>query len=74
MAGVDRHDQLSSYYRIGIGSHKWWRYVFFFLVNTAVTNAWILWKKADEHPNNMKKFDQMKFRLHLADQLRGGYA
>ena len=74
MAGVDKQDQLSSYYRIGRASHKWWRYIMFFLINTAVTNAWILWKKSDDHPAEMQKFDHLKFRLHLADELRGGFA
>ena len=38
------------------------------------TNTWILWKKSDDHPAEMQKFDHLKFCLYLADELRGGFA
>ena len=40
MSGVDRMDQLRSYYSLGRAGRRWWKYIF---------NAYILWKKMN-HP------------------------
>ncbi|XP_048577203.1 piggyBac transposable element-derived protein 4-like [Nematostella vectensis] len=42
MGGVDRADQLRSFYSSGWQSRKWYKYVFWFLFNLAVTNAFVL--------------------------------
>ena len=48
--GVDKLDQIASYYSFLHKSVKWWRKVFFWLLEVAVINAFIIHKKleADE--------------------------
>ncbi|KAG8230671.1 hypothetical protein J437_LFUL010485 [Ladona fulva] len=36
MGGVDRADQFRSYYGFGRTTKKWWKYLFAFVVNTAI--------------------------------------
>ena len=74
MGGVDLNDQLCSYYRIGRASHKWWRYIFWFLLNISITNAWILYKCSTHQPPIPTNYDHLKFRLELASLLRAGYS
>ena len=45
MIGVDRMDQLASYYSFTHKSVKWWRKVFFCLLEVAVVNTYIIHKK-----------------------------
>lgn len=68
MGGVDRYDQLRENYEIGRKSTKWWFRIFYYLLDMAVINAFILMKI-----NNTKN-DQLKFRINLARQLIGGYS
>ena len=56
MGGVDRGDQLLSYYGFAHRTRKWWRRVFFFLLDTAVVNSYILY--TEEHPNKKKRMTQ----------------
>ena len=49
MRGVDRGDQLHTYYKIGRRSRKWWKIIFFYIVECAVLNAFILDKSV--HPS-----------------------
>ena len=43
MNGVDRHDQLTSYYGFSHRSKKWWKRGFFHLIEMAIVNAHILY-------------------------------
>ena len=77
MRGVDRADQLQSYYNIGRRSRKWWRRVFFYIVECCVQNAFVLdltLQPADHARVGRQKRDMMKFRLELASQLIGGFS
>ena len=42
MGGVDHADQLRECYSVGCASHKWYRYIFWYLINTSICNAFIL--------------------------------
>ena len=42
MRGADRGDQLESYYNVGRRSTKWWRRVFFYLLECCALNAYVL--------------------------------
>ena len=70
MGGVDRGDQLCGYYSCKIKSRKFYKYIFFFLFDVAITNAYILHKNytPEPKPRNMKEF-----RLRLATGLIGDY-
>ena len=45
MLGVDKLDQMMSYYSFLHKSIKWWRKVFFWIVEMIVVNAYIIHKK-----------------------------
>ncbi len=70
MGGVDRGDQLRGYYSCRTKSKKFYKYVFMFLFDVAITNAYILYKHANAHPKlkNIKEF-----RLQLAKKLIAQY-
>ena len=70
MAGVDKGDQLRRYYRLGLKFMKNYKYIFFFLLDTAITNAYILYSNFTP---TSKKLKQKEFRLQLAQQLIGDY-
>ena len=42
MGGVDRMDQLRSYYSVGRAGRRWWKYIFWGLLNIGIINAYIL--------------------------------
>lgn len=50
--GVDRNDQLVSYYPFNRKSMKWWKKMFFHLFIRSVVNSFILFKKTRENPNH----------------------
>ena len=66
MGGVDLHDQLQVYYSIGRKGMKWWRRVFWRLVEISVLNSYVL---RNEVHGKSRKLTQKKFRLELAYSL-----
>ena len=69
MGGVDLNDQLCMYYKAGRPSHKWWIYIFWFLINVAITNSWILFKESGRAAN----YSHVKFCMELAELLKGNF-
>ncbi|XP_050301509.1 piggyBac transposable element-derived protein 4-like [Anthonomus grandis grandis] len=53
---VDKFDQNLSYYKIDRKSHKWWHRIFFFFLDAAVVNAFVLYKGLQLPPLSMKDF------------------
>ena len=45
MGGVDLFDMLSAIYRIDHESVKWYRRIFYWALNVACINSWILYKR-----------------------------
>ncbi|XP_003381869.1 hypothetical protein Tsp_07558 [Trichinella spiralis] len=45
MGGIDLKNMLSVLYRIEHKSRKWTRRIFFWIISTAMTNAWQLYKR-----------------------------
>ena len=45
MLGVDKLDQFASYYSFLHKSVKWWRYVFFWMLEVAVVKSYLIYKK-----------------------------
>ena len=41
MGGVDRGDQLRGYYRCKVKSRTFYKYIFYFIIGVAITNAFI---------------------------------
>ena len=69
MGGVDRADQLRSFYCSGWQSKKWYRYIFWFLFNVSVCNAFVL---ESEHIGS--KRESVYFKLDLTQQLIDGFS
>ena len=67
--GVDIFDQFRSKYLVGRPSKKWWKYVLFSLINTAIIDAFLIMKRSVRVQN--KKYRQLDFRMALAQLLIG---
>nr|XP_042912958.1 piggyBac transposable element-derived protein 4-like [Parasteatoda tepidariorum] len=58
MGGVDLADQNRKYYNTSRKSRKWWQYLFWFLLDTAVNNSFILYSLSNtEEKKHMKLLD-----------------
>ena len=66
MGGVDKADQLLSYYGFSHRTVKWWRRAFFHLFDQAIVNAYILYRISEQ---SGRKLDHKHFRIELAKQL-----
>ena len=73
MGGVDRADQLREYYSVGRSCYKWYRYIFWFLIDVSICNAFVLCNY-DRLSQGLGKVRQLKFRTSLAKQLIGGFS
>ena len=69
MGGVDRNDQMRSYYAIPVSGKKWWTRIFFDLIDRAIYNSFVL---EQESPNQNKR-SLKDFRLELAKKLVGDF-
>ena len=54
--GVDRSDQMLSYYTFSRKTVKWWKKLFFHLLDLAVVNAHILYKKSSKEKMSLEIF------------------
>ena len=70
MGGVDRGDQLRGYYSCRMKSRKFYKYIFHFLFDTSITNAYILGK---HFGSGMGDTTVKEFRMQLAQELIGDY-
>ena len=69
MGGVDHNDQLRGYYHVRLKCKKFYKYVFWFMFDVAITNSYILCK----HFTHLGESDVKSFRSTLAKDLVGGY-
>jgi hypothetical protein len=65
MGGVDRSDQYAKTYHIARKSKKWYRKLFFHLLDMAITNAWLVFKKLKEE----NAISQADFRRRLMEEM-----
>ena len=65
MGGVDRGDQLLSYYGFPHRTVKWWRRCFFFLFDAAIVNSYIMY--CEKHQG--RRLSHEHFRIELAKEL-----
>ena len=66
MGGVDKGDQLLSYYGFSHRTVKWWRRAFFHLIDVAIVNAYILYTLSEQ---TSRKLTHEHFRIRLAKDL-----
>ena len=69
MGGVDLNDQLRGYYSVRLKGRKCYKYLWWFLFDIAITNAYILSK----HYSNLTIPSVKMFRTELAKQLIGNF-
>ena len=66
MGGVDKSDQLLSYYGLSHRTVKWWRRAFFHLLDLAIVNAYIMYSEA---PHTGRPLTHEQFRIELSKGL-----
>ena len=59
-------DQMTAYYSFGRKSIKWWRKVFFWMLEVMINNAHVLYTR---HTSSPRKLSQLEFRRALAVSL-----
>ena len=69
MGGVDANDQLLKYSHFSKRTIKWWKKVFFRLLNVCMVNAYILYREHKIKHNTPIKFSHTDFRLSVIRQL-----
>lgn len=72
MGGVDLHNQHRAYHAVGRPGRKWWRYIFWFLVQTSIINAHFLFKKSLPANTPRRKASAKTFRLGVFEGLVKG--
>jgi len=66
MGGVDKSDQLLSYYGFSHRTVKWWRRAFFHLLDLSVVNAFILYRQTH---TSKPSLTHEQFRVELVKEL-----
>ena len=56
MSGVDRADQMLNYAPFPCKTVKWWKRLFFHIVNISVMNSYIMYKSVTDHPVSARRF------------------
>jgi len=49
MGGVDKNDQMKSYYTIPVSGKKWWSRILFDLVDRSIFNSFVLEQESPNH-------------------------
>lgn len=73
MGGVDKFDQYMSPYSISQKSRRWWIKLFYYMVDTAIVNSYILYKESC-NKNKKKYITHLEFRSRLTDELIGNFS
>ena len=55
MGGVDKNDQMKSYYQISVTGKKWWTRLLFDLIDRAIYNGLVLHNESPNHRNKLAK-------------------
>ena len=74
MGGVDHSDQYRAYYSVGRTGRRWWKYLFWGLLNQTLVNAYILWELSTRPHNKQRRTWSLKaFKMAIVHQLVDGY-
>ena len=65
MGAVDRFDQFRAYIRLEMRTGKFWHVMFWFVVESAMVNAYILYKITREFANLPVEYTHLQFRLAI---------
>jgi Transposase IS4 len=69
MGAVDRFDQFRAYIRLEMRTGKFWHVMFWFIVESALTNAFILYKVSREFSNLAVEYSLLEFRIAIVSAL-----
>ena len=64
MKGVDKSNQLISYYEINRKTYKWWKRIFYHLIDVTIVNSFIIYKKI-----NNTSITQKNYRLEIVREI-----
>ena len=78
MFGVDRADQMRMQYSTCRKAVKWWKYIFWFLFDVCVCNAFVCMRESPNHKlttrmGKLKPRTQTDFRMKLSEQMIGSF-
>lgn len=73
MGGVDLFDQYHSAYSVSWKSRRWWMKIFFYLLDAAIINSYLLYKE-DMKKKGQKPMSHLQFRSALANALISSYS
>ncbi|KAL3195152.1 hypothetical protein MRX96_045740 [Rhipicephalus microplus] len=69
MGGVDRADQLLSFYRNELKTKKWYKRIIFHLLDLAVVNSWLLYRAVKDSEIQLAEFKlQVAFGLMKSEK------
>ena len=72
MGGVDRSDRMVRTYSVSRKSKKWWYRLFYYLLDTALANSFILYKISPNHEElSLSLIIWNNLLLHLLGQNQG---
>ena len=71
MRGVDFGDQMMGYYRVGRRSKKWWKRGFWYILDVAALNSYVVYRHGNVDKNTRKRY--LDFRIRLAVALIDGF-
>lgn len=69
MGGVDLLDSILGRFKISMRSRKWYCRIFYHLVDVAIINAWLLYRRVEKHKGNTTTITMEKFRGEIANCL-----
>lgn len=75
MGGVDRFHQLMQTYSIGWRSKRWWLKIFYYYIDAAIVNSYIMYKhNLKQTCPKTKPMSHLQFRSLLATELINNYS
>ena len=75
MGCVDHMDQLRSYYNVGRTGKKWWKYLFWGMLNITLVNAYIVLLTVQRPlPKSRRHFSLKSYKMKLVHELCDGYS
>ena len=65
MGGVDLRDLVRAKYPSGRKSKKWWQYLFWFLLDSAIVNSYVLYNEWSTRQMKKKRYSHLDFLQEL---------
>jgi hypothetical protein len=65
MGAVDMYDQYRSYIKLDLRSRKFWHPLFWLIIESALVNAWLIYKTSREQANLPLDYDLFTFRKSI---------